>query len=73
VDENAITEEVRAREATAQANGVALIVERIADIEDEFGEVWTMLRNSRVLDRRRYRDLDNVRRALTHLRESLTG
>jgi len=50
-----------------------LIVEAHADIEDEFGEVWTMLRNSRVLDRRRYRDLDNVRRALTHLRESLTG
>ena len=72
VDENAITKEVRAREATAQANAVALIVERIAGIEDEFGEVRTMIRNSRGLDRRRYRNLDNVRRALAHLREGLT-
>lgn len=71
VDENAITKAVREREAKEKANTDALIVQLITHVEGKLGEIRTRLRDSRGLDRRRYRDLDNIRRTLRQLREAL--
>jgi len=70
-DEKTITKEVRSREAKEKAEAAASIVKRIVGVEEELAEIRTMIRNDHGLDRRRYRDLDNMRRILVQLKEGL--
>ena len=68
-----MSEKTKDREAADNAAASAQLAKLIGGVEKALGEIRTLVRAQHGLDRRRYRDLDNMRRALTHLQESLTG
>jgi HSP90 family molecular chaperone len=72
-DENAMSEKTKEREATDNAAASDQLAKLIEIVEKALGDIRTLVRAQHGLDHRRYRDLDNMRRALTHLRESSTG
>ena len=68
-----MSEKTKEREATDNAAASDQLAKLIEIVEKALGDIRTLVRAQHGLDHRRYRDLDNMRRALTHLRESSTG
>jgi hypothetical protein len=67
-DEDAMTAGVRAREDQANEDSVDACLQRVALIASELEALRTSLRERHATTRVVYRDIDTIRRTLTHLR-----